>query len=1375
MSKLYFTLNGIDISNYVEETSLHIEHTLSPEPGNFSNAQFKALGTGNFLLEPFYDGPARPDGSTNTAYLDYPPQTHRYHAQSGSSWVVQDGTIQVSAHGTSSFADLLTFDSGIPKNYVFEAKVTLNAAESHRAGLVFRYTDPNNYWYWLIDTTGRSELGYVQSGTPTQVYISDPNSDLAGGAVLRVTDQIIISSPALLVTATGLNNSSPSYSFVSNSSFNLNVSSLGYWTDVNCAINTHNFSNLQITHLDYSTIYPYEFKEIVVSNGPDVTTTTFKDSFNRADGAITSSSNNTPDEGFPWIVNGTDFSIQSSALTVTGTSGFSSLATSIFSDNYRLDFKVISGAWAFILKDKFAPFGGLSSGAYATDSYLYLEINTVSGVIQLKYGQDYYDFTDTYVGGNYPAPIASFTSTAAPNDVYSVILNETTVQVSLNDVVLINTTFTDPGLSIDLTPKAGINTNSSALGDKVDYFNVTTLPGSRIFGGYVDSTHRAPVKGNLNFMRTFSCKDYSYILNFVKVYKAYTGQTDAYILTDLLNSYFPGNYFTSTGSNIASTVTIASITFYSISLLEAIRQLCGRTGAKFLIDVYHKAQYFIENTSIAPCSFSEYGESDPILAPFFPDRGLKVLDFKSDMGGFADRVTLVGGDTGGTDTTETITTVSGSLPGPYTYQLQYEKIEAISSFIYHDPTGYTFPVVWSFEDKVNPKNTPLLEGTFLSEGGIVQPNYSFAQVSTASFLIFTSGLKFIIYSKPTGTDFYVQQFFFERNCNYELYLYEDHYTIAQTSGTNRGYVAVTVVTDSGVTNKPNRSVYIGPGWPIVVDQDTGIINYGSVDTANSFKGGFIPDTLVAGGGTTNTIAYTGSNAVQVVAQDEKAREIYSGNWLPQDPAGGARWHDLVISDSSLNNTAIANAQALALNTLKKRSVPLETLEFETLSGQGLEVGQLVTARSGSWRVNGNFLISKIDIQGLGNKLLQWKVSAGTYYPGDADLMAALIRFKNSTQQQEAIPPLAENFAIQYNTGYYNQFFDYFTRSNGPMAYSPNGYRWGDSATWKIYANQATTTGVIGDKIVAETGLSDGTVTATCANIYYTGIIFRYSKVGSSIKHWVVNQNAATAHTQIYTYDSAVGYSLIADVAGAENYDVLSVQLSGPNIQISRNATIIASITNSFNSTATQHGLFGGDGTNTAIINNFSFSKTPVLTIVDDFNRPAGLIGTTAGGYRWIIDSSNFTTTGFLQASTNGVLDTKTGIETRRSNGVVSVTCGNIFRTGLFFRSTNTSSGGNEKFIYVYNSTSDNCTHITYYDYTVGTSLIPFTTPIAGAAMGDVLTAIFNGTVIKIKRNGVTIWTGITNFQENATIHGLMGGNGGTVAYWNYFSFTGYNG
>jgi parallel beta-helix repeat protein len=103
-------------------------------------------------------------------------------SSSGQAWVTQSGTMGNSsnaAYAPSGGTSWATLDA------TSETNVTVAMPTVGNAGLIFRYKDNNNYWYYRRHTDGNARLGKVVAGVDTPMT-ADVTQAVAAGNTLKV-------------------------------------------------------------------------------------------------------------------------------------------------------------------------------------------------------------------------------------------------------------------------------------------------------------------------------------------------------------------------------------------------------------------------------------------------------------------------------------------------------------------------------------------------------------------------------------------------------------------------------------------------------------------------------------------------------------------------------------------------------------------------------------------------------------------------------------------------------------------------------------------------------------------------------------------------------------------------------------------------------------------------------------------------------------------------------------------------------------------------------------------------------------------------------------------------------------------------------------
>ncbi len=350
----------------------------------------------------------------------------------------------------------------------------------------------------------------------------------------------------------------------------------------------------------------------------------------------------------------------------------------------------------------------------------------------------------------------------------------------------------------------------------------------------------------------------------------------------------------------------------------------------------------------------------------------------------------------------------------------------------------------------------------------------------------------------------------------------------------------------------------------------------------------------------------------------------------------------------------------------------------------------------------------------------------------------------------------------------------------------NGADWGVDAAGKAYRIGTTNA----DYFAALTGTANGAVsiglsTAVSVSAEAAGIVFRGSDLAN---HWRVVVDNTSCYLQKTVAGTKSTVQTVAQVFVSG--DVLSVDFVGSTIKMYRNGSQIGTtVTDAFNSTATLCGIADGGAANAARLDDFSI-KTPALaagdpisslpdlsgnnnhavqttaanqpkygfgTVTDDFNRANGPVGTATTGQAWNVGMqiSNG------QASSPGRVAI---LETGMPDAIVSTDiihaaqAGNLY--GPAFRASDQSN-----FWIV-----DTGATLTVNLYkSVGGA---FTLVAGGGASGaegstENFTVEMKGSVISVRKNGVTQVTATDSFNSTATKHGLQTNSNFNVRFDNF--------
>lgn len=158
--------------------------------------------------------------------------------------------------------------------------------------------------------------------------------------------------------------------------------------------------------------------------------------------------------------------------------------------------------------------------------------------------------------------------------------------------------------------------------------------------------------------------------------------------------------------------------------------------------------------------------------------------------------------------------------------------------------------------------------------------------------------------------------------------------------------------------------------------------------------------------------------------------------------------------------------------------------------------------------------------------------------------------------------------------------DSFNRADGAIGTADTGEVWSVlSGTWTIASNQAKegTTTSTQHLAVLDCGVSDGAVQVTIPSVAAgsanAGLSFRASDVSN---HWRLISDSSGTYIEkkvAGTFTTMASYAPVAT-----DGDVLRVVMLGSLVGAYRNGTPLGCVTDSFNSTATKHGLDHGAST-----------------------------------------------------------------------------------------------------------------------------------------------------------------------------------------------------
>ena len=195
-------------------------------------------------------------------------------------------------------------------------------------------------------------------------------------------------------------------------------------------------------------------------------------------------------------------------------------------------------------------------------------------------------------------------------------------------------------MNLNFTVKPGQNTPREGS-------EIIFKDGSRfLFGGYISRIQPEEVGEGQLFIYAIEASDYSYIFNNKVAARAYTNQTLAYIVADLMGTYVDASYgFTVT--NVATGPMIDSITFDHISIRKCLEKLQKLTGYVWLVD-YQKNLYFqLPSADAAPEQITDSSAN-------FQD-----ISIAYDTSQVRNSVTVIGSDDGEQSATTVAETFTG--------------------------------------------------------------------------------------------------------------------------------------------------------------------------------------------------------------------------------------------------------------------------------------------------------------------------------------------------------------------------------------------------------------------------------------------------------------------------------------------------------------------------------------------------------------------------------------------------------------------------------------------------------------------------------------------------------------------------------------------
>lgn len=138
------------------------------------------------------------------------------------------------------------------------------------------------------------------------------------------------------------------------------------------------------------------------------------------------------------------------------------------------------------------------------------------------------------------------------------------------------------------------------------------------------------------------------------------------------------------------------------------------------------------------------------------------------------------------------------------------------------------------------------------------------------------------------------------------------------------------------------------------------------------------------------------------------------------------------------------------------------------------------------------------------------------------------------------------------------------------------------SVWGIISNQATCKSGTGGGVsfaTVETSVANGTLTAVTNVSFQGGLVFR---VSDALNYWLFTAGGAFFKVIAGSFNS------IASVSSTSAGSTLKAVFSGSSISIYQDTTLLASTTDSFNASATQHGIESNQVDGSSRLDSFSF-------------------------------------------------------------------------------------------------------------------------------------------------------------------------------------------
>lgn len=173
---------------------------------------------------------------------------------------------------------------------------------------------------------------------------------------------------------------------------------------------------------------------------------------------------------------------------------------------------------------------------------------------------------------------------------------------------------------------------SFIVGNEISVYDGTTL----IFGGVIILIDNKISK--LRNLYSITCKDYSVYLERKLVTERYVSTTVNDIIADLVSGYATDF----TVNNVVCPVTVNSITFNQLTVVDAIQRLAELTNYSWYIDYEKDIHFFPKNSELSPFNLAT-GDNNFLV---------NSLSIKEDLSQLKNNVFVVGGETEAEERTE---------------------------------------------------------------------------------------------------------------------------------------------------------------------------------------------------------------------------------------------------------------------------------------------------------------------------------------------------------------------------------------------------------------------------------------------------------------------------------------------------------------------------------------------------------------------------------------------------------------------------------------------------------------------------------------------------------------------------------------------------